>query len=247
MNRHQLDPDTLPPSNLARMREIGGFTSRLWRGIGHVGPRGPEDGPRCLVIPGFLATDRTAMELRRAFAEAGWRSFGWDAGLNKGARHDTVERLRKRLDQVSEGGRNKVLLVGWSLGGVFARELAHDSPDKVAAVVSLGSPISGDPRWNNVWRLYEFVAGHPVDAPPIDRVHDKPPVPTLALWSRKDGIVAPRAARGLPGESDSSVEIGCSHMDFAVGYVGTRRVVAETCRFLDAHGIVTPSARSPAA
>ena len=58
---------------------------------------------------------------------------------------------------------------------------------------------------NNVWRLYEWIAGHPVDAPPIPSLPDKPPVPTLAIWSSKDGIVAPRSARGLAHESDRAV------------------------------------------
>jgi pimeloyl-ACP methyl ester carboxylesterase len=81
----------------------------------------------------------------------------------------------------------------------------------------MGSPFSGDRRNNNVWRLYELVARHPVDDPPIRTdVSQKPPVPTLALWSRRDGIVAVCAARGEPHESDLQVEIDCSHMGFAL-------------------------------
>ena len=81
----------------------------------------------------------------------------------------------------------------------------------------MGSPFSGDPRGNNVWRLYEWIAGHPVDDPPIKTdLAEKPPVPTLALWSRRDGIVSIRCARGLPRESDRQVELDCSHMGFAV-------------------------------
>ena len=232
--------DEKPPSALARLGEVGALAPRLWKGFGHLGPRGPQGGQRCLVIPGFLATDRTSMELRRAFGEAGWRTWGWAGGLNRGARTDTLEQLRRRLRSLS-GGEQQVLLVGWSLGGVFARELARECPDEVLAAVTLGSPFSGDPRWNNVWRLYEFVAGHPVDQPPVNRIHDKPPVPTLALWSRKDGIVAPRAAYGLRHESDAAVELRCSHMGFAVGRRGTREVVAETTRFLQDHKLPVPA------
>jgi pimeloyl-ACP methyl ester carboxylesterase len=191
---------------------------------------GPEDGPPALVIPGFIATDRTTLELRRALAEAGWRVHGWDMGWNLGAKADTVERLRARLEAI--GGGRPVLLVGWSLGGVFARELAHAMPDQVRAVVTLGSPFSGDPRLNNVWRLYERVAGHKVDKPPIPRISGKPPVPCLALWSRKDGIVAVRAARGLDGERDQEVEVDCNHMAFAISRKAARRVVREIDMFL---------------
>ena len=193
-------------------------------------PRGPVAGPPALIVPGFVASDRTTLELRRALAAAGWRVHGWDMGWNLGAKADTVERLRARLDKT--GGGRPVLLVGWSLGGVFARELARAAPDQVRALVTLGSPFSGDPRQNNVWRLYEWVAGHKVDEPPIPRVTEKPQVPCLALWSRKDGIVAARAARGLDGERDKEVEIGCNHMAFAISRKATRRVVREIDNFL---------------
>jgi hypothetical protein len=124
-------------------------------------------------------------------------------------------------------------LVGWSLGGVFARELALVCPEKVRAVVTLGSPFSGDLHSNNMWRIYEIVAGHKVDEPPIERRLDKPPVPTLAFWSKKDGIVAPRSARGLAHESDRTVELRCAHMAFGVSRRATGNVAAEIRRFLE--------------
>jgi pimeloyl-ACP methyl ester carboxylesterase len=203
---------------------------RMWRGIGHLGPRGPVDGPPALVIPGFIANDRTTMELRRALAAAGFRVHPWRQGWNLGATPDLIDRMKHSLDLV--GDERPVLLVGWSLGGVFARELARTVPERVRAVATLGSPFSGDPRLNNVWRLYERIAGHPVDRPPIPRIFDKPPVPTLAIWSRRDGIIAAEAARGKRHESDSQVEISSSHMGFGVSRRGTRAAVREIVRFL---------------
>ena len=222
--------DELPPPNWRRLHEAAWLGSRAWRSFGHLRPRGPEDGPPALVIPGFLADDRTTMELRRALAAAGWRTYPWNMGWNLGARPDTIERLIKRIDQISPEG--PVLVVGWSLGGVYARELARAAPDRVSAVVTMGSPFSGDPHQNNVWRLYEWVAKHKVDAPPIARITDKPPVPTLAIWSRKDGLIAPRAARGLPHESDRSVEFECTHMAFGVSRTTAKKVVREIDSFL---------------
>lgn len=204
---------------------------RMWRGFGQSGPRGPVDGPPALVIPGFIATDRTTMELRRALAEAGFRAHPWRQGWNLGATPDLIDKLRRSLDLV--GDERPVLLVGWSLGGVFARELARAVPGRVRAVVTLGSPFSGDPRLNNVWRLYERIAGHPVDKPPIPRIFDKPPVPTLAIWSRRDGIVAAEAARGKEGERDKAVEVDSGHMAFGVSPRSTRVAVREIVRFLD--------------
>lgn len=183
------------------------------------------DGPKLMVVPGFLANDRTTLGLQRVLAQAGYRVTGWGLGLNKGVRADTLERMIERVEAFGKG--EKIILVGWSLGGIFARELAKLRPDLVVKVVTMGSPFSGDPRGNNVWRLYEWVAGHPVDKPPIDAVlAEKPPVPTLALWSRRDGIVSIACARGENGESDTQIELACSHMGFAVSGRAYPKIVA---------------------
>jgi pimeloyl-ACP methyl ester carboxylesterase len=170
--------------------------------------------------------------LRRALARAGYRAHPWLLGLNGGAKKDTLRLLRKRLTTLYDG--RPVLLVGWSLGGMFARELAHACPAMVRGVVTLGSPFSGDLKTNtNIRSFYEWIAGHPVDKPPFKRGIGKPPVPTLALWSRRDGIVAPAAARGLAGEVDKAVEIDTHHMGFALYRPALGAVVREIGRFLD--------------
>ena len=198
-----------------RLYEAGALASRFYRSFGRLGARGPESGPKLMVIPGFLATDRTTLGLQRALADAGWRVAGWGLGLNTGVRADTLERIVARLEAFAGGG--KATLVGWSLGGIYAREAAKLRPDLVEKVVTLGAPFSGDRRGNNVWRLYEWVAGHPVDDPPIAAVLEaKPPVPTLAIWSRRDGIVCVASARGAEGEHDGHLELDCGPMGVAV-------------------------------
>jgi pimeloyl-ACP methyl ester carboxylesterase len=216
-----------------RLAEGAWLGARAWRSVVHGGARVPEDGPPALVVPGFLANDRTTMELRRALAAAGWRVHPWRLGWNLGVKADTIDLLAAQLDAIDDP--RPVLLVGWSLGGVFARELARARPERVQAVVTLGSPFSGDPHANNVWRLYEWVAGHKVDDPPIPRNCAKPPVPTLAIWSRKDGLVAVSAARGLAEESDRAVELQCSHMAFGVSRRVANQVVQEIHSFLKKH------------
>ena len=169
-----------------------------------------------MVIPGFLAGDRTTLGLQRALAAAGYRVAGWGLGLNRGVTEQTVDRIVAAVERFGGGG--KVILVGWSLGGLYARVVAQERPDLVEKVVTLGSPFSGDRcRNNNVWRLYRLVAGHSPNHPPIDKdPAKKPPVPTLAIWSRRDGIVSPVGARGLPEQRDAEIEVDCSHMGFAV-------------------------------
>jgi hypothetical protein len=209
-----------------RVREAAYLLSRVYRSFGHLGPRGPINGPKLMVIPGFLATDRTTLGLQRALAEAGFRVTGWGLGLNRGVTEDVVDRISARVEAFGAG--QKVILVGWSLGGLYARVVAQERPDLIEKVVTLGSPFSGDRRRNNnVWRLYELVAGHPVNAPPIDKDPAvKPPVPTLAIWSRRDGIVAPAGARGEPSERDAEVEVDSSHMGFAVSRHAWPQVIA---------------------
>lgn len=194
------------------------------------GPRGPLHGQPVLVIPGFLCSDQTTFSLRRELARAGFRVHGWKQGWNLGARADTLERLGQRIDGL--GHDREIVIVGWSLGGLFAREYARYHPERVKAVITLGSPFSGDPRQNNVWRLYEWVAKHPVDDPPVPRITEKPPVPHLAIWSRRDGLIAPRAARGLEHERDEEAELACHHMAFAISPKAAKDVVHEIQQFL---------------
>lgn len=224
-------PDDLAPPPWRRVAEVAWHLPRMLAGLGPLGPRGPVDGPPALVIPGFLATDRTTMDVRRALARAGWRVHPWLLGINLGAKPDTLDLLGRRLDELR--GKRKVLVVGWSLGGMFARQLAHRFPKKVRAVVTLGSPFSGDLKTNtNVRGYYERIAGHDVYEPPFPHLTHKPPVPTLALWSRRDGIVAPSAARGHDHERDKAVEIDTFHTGFAVHRPVLSQVVNEIRLFL---------------
>jgi pimeloyl-ACP methyl ester carboxylesterase len=92
--------------------------------------------------------------------------------------------------------------------------------------VTLGSPFSGSRRANRAWRLYHLVARHPVDNPPIDfHPAPRPSMPTFALWSRHDGVIAVNSARGAPHESDRQVEVDCGHMGFAYAPTSVAAIV----------------------
>ena len=233
MNRaappQQWEGDDAPPTR-GNWGEIAWNFGRMLGSFRKRGPRGPEDGQPVLVIPGFLCSDQTTFSLRRELARQGFRVHGWKQGWNLGAKPDTLEKLGERIDGL--GHDRPIVIVGWSLGGLFAREYARYRPEQVKAVITLGSPFSGDPRQNNVWRLYEWVAKHPVDEPPIPRITDKPPVPHLAIWSREDGLIAPRSARGLDHERDKAVELDCHHMAFAISPRASKQVVREVSKFL---------------
>ena len=168
-----------------------------------------------MVIPGFLASDGSTAVLRSGLAAAGYDSFGWGLGINLGATPSRLDKLVELLRGHVDAAGRPVSLVGWSLGGLYAREVAKLVPELVERVVTLGSPFSGNPRANRVWRLYELINRHPVELPPIaSDLASKPPVPTVAIWSANDGIVAPVCSRGKSHEVDHRMEVRCSHIGF---------------------------------
>jgi pimeloyl-ACP methyl ester carboxylesterase len=205
--------DNKAPPIRKYVRELLSFPSVLTSGLRSpvkVGRSG--NGKPVLVIPGFLAGDVTTSRMRRSLATAGYITYGWGQGTNIGMHPGVIEALDRKLERVAKTHGQKVTVVGWSLGGLFAREIAKRSPENVAKVVTLCSPFSGNPRANNAWPIYQMVTRQSVDQLARDfDVSTKPPVPTVAAWSASDGIVAPAAARGLPAESDYQIEWHCTH------------------------------------
>ncbi len=206
---------------------------RLWAGEGLEVPKllasplqapvaiPPGQGQPVLVYPGYLTTDWSSVRLRRSLSAAGYRAHGWQLGRNRGARADLLDRLGDQVLAVAASSGSKVALIGWSLGGIFAREVAKRHPEAVSLVMTLGSPFSGDLRANNAWRIYELLNNHKVDRPPLEiDIAAKPPVRTVAVWSPRDGIVAPAAARGEAWESDRQVEVPIRHLSLARQHEG---------------------------
>ncbi|WP_231889660.1 esterase/lipase family protein [Erythrobacter neustonensis] len=168
-----------------------------------------------MLLPGFGAHPMRMRYLARQMEAAGHTAKRWGLGFNWGPTQQNFDAVEERLLQLHARHGRKVVLVGWSLGGLYAREIAKRQPHAVAKVVSMGSPFSGSPRANNVWRAYQFITGHSVDAPPVAaELRVKPPVETVALWSANDGVIAPRCAAGRPGERDRAVALRCTHMGF---------------------------------
>jgi pimeloyl-ACP methyl ester carboxylesterase len=166
--------------------------------------------------------------MAKQLERAGHKAKRWGMGFNLGVSPELFERLSDRILEVRERYGQPVVLVGWSLGGVFARELAKRHPDAIAKVITMGSPFSGSPYDNNAWRIYHLVTGHPVDAPPVEaELAEKPPVETVAIWSPRDGIVSPRASRGRPGERDRAIGVRCTHVGFPNSPECIRAVLAE--------------------
>lgn len=183
-----------------------------------------------MLLPGFGAHPARMRRMACALEDAGHRAFDWGLGFNLGPTPQNFAFLLGRTASIARLEGEPVTLVGWSLGGLFAREIARQRPECVARVITMGTPFSGDMRANNAWRAYQLITGHPVDEPPIEAdLSAKPPVPTTALWSARDGVVSPRSARGRPGERDRAVAVRCSHLGFA----SDPSVIAAVLRELD--------------
>lgn len=168
-----------------------------------------------MILPGFGANPMRMRYLARQLEGAGHIVKRWGLGRNWGPDPDRLDAIEARLLELHARHGRKVVLIGWSLGGLYAREIAKRQPQAVAKVISMGSPFSGSPRANNAWRAYQFITGHSVDAPPVDALLSaKPPVETVALWSANDGVIAPRCAAGRAGERDRAIALRCTHMGF---------------------------------
>lgn len=169
-----------------------------------------------MLLPGFGTHPMRMRYMAQRLEQAGHKVKRWGLGFNLGPSEDNFALLEKRVQQLHARYGQKVVLVGWSLGGIFAREIAKRHPQSIAKVISMGSPFSGSVYANNAWRIYQLVTGHAVDQPPVEaELALKPPVDTVALWSPRDGVISPRSACGRPGERDRAVALRCTHLGFA--------------------------------
>lgn len=177
------------------------------------------DGHGVLVLPGFLSTDISTGVLRRFLRRLGYNVRGWEIGRNVGPTERVLDQMPRALTALANWTGRPVSLIGWSLGGVYARELARIDPERVRQVISLGSPFAlGDSRQSRADGLYRRQAHlHAGDRlPPPEQVMRPIPVPSTAVYSRRDGIVAWQACIGPPTELHDNVEVRCSHLGFGV-------------------------------
>ena len=183
-------------------------------------PRG--DGHPVLVLPGFLASDSSTAPMRRLLKDLGYDAYGWELGRNVRVDLARVREMEDLLKAIHADSGRKVSIIGWSLGGVFARELAKLHPDLVRQVISLGSPIHDDRRHTSVGRLFEFLNGK--EPEPLKHGHFAdldlaPPVPTTSILTRSDGIVHWRGSVQYPDSGHAqteNIEVHASHCGLGV-------------------------------
>ncbi|MEM9255430.1 MAG: alpha/beta hydrolase [Pseudomonadota bacterium] len=206
-----------PPNLLLSLTEAQRAASEIFslqltrRTLRRVAPKG--DGHSVMVLPGFLGSDTYNRALRTFLDHLSYTTHGWGQGQNLGPRDGVLEALQQRFIQLTDTSGAPMSLVGHSLGGIFARELAREYPDRVRQVISLGSPF-GEGRMSGSLPARLFTALNPPEELPVDQdvLPEAPPVPTTAIYSQGDGIVNWRTTV-QPGqrETTESIRVCGSH------------------------------------
>ena len=183
-----------------------------------IAPRG--DGHGVLVLPGLLASDMTTAPLRRLLGWLGYDVHGWDLGRNVGPTDAVIAGLPQALEALVERTGGPVSLIGWSLGGIYAREMAREHPGQVRQVITMGSPFArSDPRLSRAERVYQrrsHLHARNGRVPSRDQLARPIPVMSTALYSRHDGIVPWQNCIEPETSRHQNVEVRCSHLGFGV-------------------------------
>jgi pimeloyl-ACP methyl ester carboxylesterase len=173
-------------------------------------PKG--DGHPVLVFPGMGANDITTLPLRNLLDSLGYATRAWGQGFNFGPRDGVLKKCADDVRALSDKHGRAVSLIGWSLGGLYAREMAKELSDHTRCVITLGTPFTGHPRATNAWRIFELLSGQKAHDPAmIARLRTPPPVPTTSIFSRTDGVVAWQCSLNEPGAMTENIEVAASH------------------------------------
>ena len=177
-------------------------------------PRG--DNHPVVVFPGLSANDISTAPLRRYLQLLNYSACGWDQGFNFGPRPGVLEEARDQLLRTFASTGRKVSLIGWSLGGIYARELAKELPEMVRGVITLGTPFAGSHKSTNAWRIYELTSRRSVKRESASyELPVAPPVPTTSIFSRTDGVVAWQGSIQSPSPQNlhtENIEVVASHV-----------------------------------
>lgn len=208
-----------PPSKLLLLLEGRAFAEygrflMAWPRLARL-PRG--DGHPVLVLPGFMASDTSTRPMRKLLKRLGYEALGWKLGRNLGAPPEVRDGMRARLAELYRRSGRKVSVIGWSLGGIYAREMARQAPGMVRQVITLGSPFNGHPLANNADALFRRMnPGTPVDWEGFRKRRVPPSVPCTAIYSRSDGIVAWQCAMEDKAPNTENIEVRGSHCGLGV-------------------------------
>lgn len=204
-------------------------------------PKG--DGQPVLVLPGFMTGDSSTFVLRRFLDKQGYTSYPWEQGRNPGLQEKIYLQLEQLVEKIYLECGQKVGIVGWSLGGIYARILGHKVPKFISKVITLGSPFALNNSYDTndvgvsgpIVRLYErlnpdlkedkLVNGEPI-------WEEAPPVPSSSIYSKSDGIASWKYCLDVIGSTTENIKVsgshsGLTHNPFALYIISERLSQAE--------------------
>ena len=200
-------------------------------------PRG--QGQPVLILPGYGSGDISTSLLKGYLRLLGYRARGWGLGRNNGNAVELLPRVLKRVASLGRRYNHKVHLIGWSFGGYLARELARERADLIGHVVTLGTPVVGGPKYTVFAKKFQS-QGVDVDAMAAAiELRNKISMctPVVAIYSRRDGIVAWKACIDNIGANVEHVEVHTTHFGFGFS-ADVYKIIAQRL------GGVTPSGRT---
>lgn len=193
------------------------LTSKYYRSTYH--PKEKADGRPILVIPGIITSDRSTRGLRTFLDKLGYTTYPWGLGTNMGHFQRHLSQLELLIQKIKAEHSQKVILIGWSLGGIYARELAKNIPEDIREVITLGSPFAGVNEPNHAMWIFALVQKITKRKPPDSRwlatIKNPAPVKTTAIYSKQDGIVPWQACMEVIQDNQhKNIEVRGSHTGF---------------------------------
>lgn len=168
-----------------------------------------------LIIPGLLSGDIYTFLLRKFLQKKGYNAIGWGLGINLG-RKKTLEQLTLKIENLSKKQNNKIILIGWSMGGIFAREVAKSIPNSIEKIILLSAPFANLEAPNHARNVYDFFnRNEPIDLPFLAQIPKPAPIPTFALFSKTDGMVPWQVCMEKETDIHKNIEVNSSHFGMA--------------------------------
>ena len=236
-----------PPSSSYVIREARGLIElpRLLLRFPSLARQPRGNGEPILILPGYGAGDGSTMILKGYLRLLGYRARGWGLGRNRGAASESLPRLLRRLGNLSRRSKQKVAIIGWSFGGYLARELARERPDLVRLVITLGTPVVGGPKYTAAAESYrkrgidvEAIAAEVEQRSRMANLE----VPVVAIYSRKDSVVAWQACIDGQTPNIEHVEVISTHLGFGFS-ADVYQVIAVRLTQFKGHGVAPATRR----
>jgi hypothetical protein len=198
--------------------------------VGHPAPVAG-DGHPVIVYPGLGAGSLTTAQLRTHLANCNLGARDWELGVNRGPEGDLdpwLEPLVERVAALHESEGRRVSLVGWSLGGIYAREIAKRVPRAVRQVITLATPFSSMGGANHAGTIFKLLGGDTSRLTPElqERLRQRPPVPTTSIYSESDGLVCWRGCLEAPARDVENIAVEASHLGMT-SHPQVLRIVAD--------------------